>query len=497
MKKIKFPLKMADDKQVRTLEELRENFDLAAVLGYYDDGRLTEWLTDRYYENEAEQVKSLNPKSPNFKQQLCEVLGAAYSADETMSLEEIAARNERLAKLKQFTAEDTILAAIDRVAFSQEELADLLDEDVKEIYLCGDKFSIPGSVRGVTYIGVNSPQVDAPSDFADKGIFLNDVLVGNERLKFFNVKPAKFSGLEVRQLSDIGGMIFAITADGRLWRWGNVRGDRKNKPQKLLKDVKSAKFSERQIVFLKTDNTLWITHDINCTHITNALDKAENIDGIDGFIDINKITKNGVIWERQNRRSIYDSVFIFSKNKNTVKKASDNLFSHGSSELSLSGYILFADGTSSMGFQNVLDIQEFYNRESDCREHYIIQNDGSIWWDGIKNRDYTRHVTVKVFHKSDIICINTNLVVKKDGTLWNTYGTYDNPKIGDKLMDNVAHAICINGGKPGEDNHSILAIKKDGTLWACGNNQYGQLGIGDVEIGNEFGNVPPTQIHFE
>ncbi|MCL1994568.1 MAG: hypothetical protein FWG63_00005 [Defluviitaleaceae bacterium] len=178
MKKIKFPLKMADDKQVRTLEELRENFDLAAVLGYYDDGRLTEWLTDRYYENEAEQVKSLNPKCPNFKQQLCEVLGAAYSADETMSLEEIAARNERLAKLKQFTAEDTILAAIDRVAFSQEELADLLDDDVTEIYLCGDKFSIPGSVRGITYIGVNNPKVDFPKDFRDKGIVLQGLDTG-------------------------------------------------------------------------------------------------------------------------------------------------------------------------------------------------------------------------------------------------------------------------------------------------------------------------------
>jgi alpha-tubulin suppressor-like RCC1 family protein len=33
----------------------------------------------------------------------------------------------------------------------------------------------------------------------------------------------------------------------------------------------------------------------------------------------------------------------------------------------------------------------------------------------------------------------------------------------------------INGGS----NHTV-AIKKDGTLWTCGLNEYGQLGLGDV-----------------
>ena len=34
-KKIRFPLKLAEGAEVRTLEELREHFDLEALLGYY------------------------------------------------------------------------------------------------------------------------------------------------------------------------------------------------------------------------------------------------------------------------------------------------------------------------------------------------------------------------------------------------------------------------------------------------------------------------------
>jgi hypothetical protein len=68
-KKVKFPLTMADGAQVRTLEELREHFDLAG--------------------------------------------------------------------------------AVDSVAFSQEDLADLLDEGVNPIYLCGELFTIPPSIERI------------------------------------------------------------------------------------------------------------------------------------------------------------------------------------------------------------------------------------------------------------------------------------------------------------------------------------------------------------
>ena len=202
MAKIKFALKMKDGAEVRTLDQLREHFDLASVLGYYSSGRLYDWLESRGYD-EAEKLKALNPSSASFQKDLCEVLRVAYSEPENpdLSLSEIAARNGRLERLKQFTVDDSILAAVDRVAFTQEEMETLLAEDKctsgiskscgissssisglttqtafmtsapakRVVYLCGDRFAIPGNVGQISYIGINNPEIELPDDALESG----------------------------------------------------------------------------------------------------------------------------------------------------------------------------------------------------------------------------------------------------------------------------------------------------------------------------------------
>ena len=47
-RRIKFALEMADGYLVRRdIEELREHFDISAVMRYFKSGKLTEWLEDR------------------------------------------------------------------------------------------------------------------------------------------------------------------------------------------------------------------------------------------------------------------------------------------------------------------------------------------------------------------------------------------------------------------------------------------------------------------
>ena len=74
-KKIKFALTMADGCKARTLEDLREHFDLEKVTGYFLDGKLKEWLTDRYYDIEAEALQELDMKIADFPHSLCIALG--------------------------------------------------------------------------------------------------------------------------------------------------------------------------------------------------------------------------------------------------------------------------------------------------------------------------------------------------------------------------------------------------------------------------------------
>ena len=154
-KKIKFALKMKDGVEVRNLQELRDNFDLNQVTAHFMDGKLETWLSDRYYDEEAEQIESLQKDDSELQKKLCQIFGVEYEED-TMTPEEIEARNRKLAKLKEITDDEEILANVDHVAFSQEELSDLLDEGVDTIYLCGNDFYIPTRKGNITYIGVES-----------------------------------------------------------------------------------------------------------------------------------------------------------------------------------------------------------------------------------------------------------------------------------------------------------------------------------------------------
>lgn len=159
---MKFPLKMADGATVRTVEDLREHFDLAAVLSYYENGRLAKWLENGYYDEEAEKVAALNSASGSLVEELCDILGVDHSVQKTtqVDLDDIAKRNQHLEQLKQITADDAILAAVDRVAFSQDDLSGLLQKGITEIYLYGRKFVIPEGFENNTYICLADSEIE-------------------------------------------------------------------------------------------------------------------------------------------------------------------------------------------------------------------------------------------------------------------------------------------------------------------------------------------------
>ena len=185
MKKIKLPLEMAGGVQVRTLDELKENWDLEKVLNYYLNGKLQTWLADRYYTELADEVAALSDIDDNTELQrnLCSIFGIEIKED-LVDVEAVAKRNRKLEILRQYTADDEILKNIDKVAFNQEELADLLDEDENVIYLCDNKFSIPLLVKNKTYIGFGDVEAVINSkeyiDFDDIGIEFKDIKFNKE-----------------------------------------------------------------------------------------------------------------------------------------------------------------------------------------------------------------------------------------------------------------------------------------------------------------------------
>ena len=197
MKKIKLPLEMANGAMVRTIDELKENWDLEKVVEHFVTGKLTTWLNDRYYTDLAEKVENL-PKDGDgrkLQQALCRVFEVPCEELE-LDIDEIAERKRRQDLLRQYTSDDEVLKNIDHVAFNQEDLAYLLDDEIAEIYLFNNKFTIPLDIEGKKYVGVGDNAVaeirsKKPVNFAERGIEFSNVKFDEKYASIHKVVPEK------------------------------------------------------------------------------------------------------------------------------------------------------------------------------------------------------------------------------------------------------------------------------------------------------------------
>ena len=78
MAKVKFQLEMGGEK-VRTLEQLREHFDIFEGMEYVENGKLVKWLKSRGEDELAETVSALDPQGTDCPKKLCCALGIAFN----------------------------------------------------------------------------------------------------------------------------------------------------------------------------------------------------------------------------------------------------------------------------------------------------------------------------------------------------------------------------------------------------------------------------------
>ncbi|MCI5873130.1 MAG: hypothetical protein MR012_05605 [Roseburia sp.] len=189
-KRTRLPLLMKNGAEVQTLEELKENFSAEAVWEYWNSGVLRTWLEARYYEDiidELEKIESVG----DVKGRLYDIFGVENPEMSVKKKEQQQQRQEKLNKLREAVDEenfDEYKRFVDKMAFTQEDLYDFLDDGQNEVYLCGEKFEIPLRAENVQYIGVNRPIVSIRvkkkmSLAEERGIKFENVSFGEGELK--------------------------------------------------------------------------------------------------------------------------------------------------------------------------------------------------------------------------------------------------------------------------------------------------------------------------
>ena len=137
--------------------------------------------------------------------------------------------------------------------------------------------------------------------------------------------------------------------------------------------------------------------------------------------------------------------------------------------------------------------------------HFLaLKNNGTVWgwreniWGQLGNGAIAPISTpVQMTGLTDVIAIaggdSYSLALKNDGTVWavgnNMYGQLGNGSTGGNIttafqIPSLSGIVAITSG-----SLSSYALKNDGTMWAWGYNDYGELGLGDT-----LHRTSPTQI---
>ena len=139
-------------------------------------------------------------------------------------------------------------------------------------------------------------------------------------------------------------------------------------------------------------------------------------------------------------------------------------------------------------------------------EHtFILKNDGTVWATGdntvgglglnnTTNKTTFTQVTTNISDIKHIACgYYHTFIVKNDGSLWatgnNSEGQLGLGTSGSSTYKTTFTHVTTNVNYVDCGFCYSMIIKNNGTLWACGGNNYGELGLGDISKRTSFTQV--------
>ena len=240
-------------------------------------------------------------------------------------------------------------------------------------------------------------------------------------------------------------------------------------------NIKQVSCGYNQIIILKDDGTLWGCGQNNCGQL-----------GLGDTTD--RYTFTQITTNADDIKEIYCGAnhTLILENDGTLWGCGQNTY----------GQLGLGDTTDRYTFTQITTNAD--NIKSVCcgNEHtFILKNDGTLWGTGYNgdsrlglgdtiSRNTFTQITTNVDDIKKIYCGGYHtFILKNDGTLWgcgqNTHGQLG---LGDKTNRSIFTQITTNVDDIKEiycGAYHTLMLKNDGTLWGCGHNSDGRLGLGD------------------
>ena len=336
-----------------------------------------------------------------------------------------------------------------------------------------------------------------------------------------------------------------VKNDGSLWATGNNNygqlglGDTTARTTftkvttNINNDVKQIACGENHTFILKNDGSLWACGYNNYGQLGNG--------GNNTLKTFTKITNNinndvkEVICGRGHTYIIKNDGTVWSTGKNTAGElglnntTNKNLFTQVTTNVSdvkqiacgyYHTYLLTNDGTvyacgdnskGQLGLGNTTQKNIFTTvnitnvKQISCHNYQsmLVKNDGTLWacgdntvgqlgfgrYEGTYN-SFTQ-VTANINNDvKQIACgYGHTFILKNDGSIWSTgYNDYGQLSLGDTANRPSFNEITSYTNNDIKqiycgDNHTFV-LTNDGSVWCCGYNEYGQLGLNDVAIRN-------------
>ena len=439
------------------------------------------------------------------------------------------------------TTDKTIVGAINELFQNANNGKEIIADAIGGELSSSDTFAaMGGKIDGITtelrdYITDNGVSVGDAEDLYD----MIEILYG------INLAGANLKNAKIR----CGGYFtFLILNDGNVWACGNNEygqlglGDinARYKFSKIpVEDVKEISCGAAYTFMLKNDGTVWScgfngngelalgdnTHRNTFTQVTTNISDVKEI--LCGDNNTFMLKNDGTVWScgynAQGQLGLNDYT-----NRNTFTQVTENV-SDVKEILCGCMHVIMVKNDGSVwacGFNQYgqLGLGDSSNRPaftqvttnvSDVKEiirggyhTFMIKNDGSVWACGYNyggqlglgsttDKTSFTQVTENISDVKEIICGNSHtFMVKNDDTVWscgnNGYGQLG---LGNntnqttftqvtKNVSNVKEIVC--GGL------HVFMVKNDGTVWSCGENSSGQLGLEDDIARNIF-----TQLTFD